>query len=136
MIPVERLIRRLEPEQSALVLGLKLSKDPTRGEQMKIAVTSQNRKTVTQHAGRCRKFYIFQILEGQVAKKELLELPKEQSFRESSSQLSHPLDDVDVLITKGMGPGLAMRLQEKGIESTTTDVDDPDEAVRSYLNIA
>lgn len=112
------------------------SKRPTREDLMKIAVTSQNRKTVTQHAGRCRKFSIFHIEEGQVAQKELLELPKEQSFRESSSQLSHPLDDIDVLITKGMGAGLAMRLQEKGIESTTTDVDDPDEAVRSYLKNA
>ncbi|SNB54432.1 Predicted Fe-Mo cluster-binding protein, NifX family [Marinobacter sp. es.042] len=103
---------------------------------MKIAVTSQNRKTVTQHAGRCRKFLIFHIVEGLVVKKELLELPKEQSFRESSSQLPHPLDDVDVLITGGMGSGLAMRLQEKGIESITTEDDDPEAAIRRYLNMS
>tara|TARA_R110000851_G_scaffold197967_1_gene349114 strand:+ start:39192 stop:39545 length:354 start_codon:yes stop_codon:yes gene_type:complete len=116
MISVEVLIRRLEPLQPALNPELKLSKHLDREDMMKIVVTSQNRKTVTQHAGRCRKFLLFHITEGQVAKKKLLELPKEQSFRESSSQLPHPLDDIDVLITKGMGFGLAMRLDEKDIE--------------------
>ncbi len=135
MISVEGLIRRLEPLQPALIPELKLSKHLNREDLMKIAVTSQNRKTVTQHAGRCRKFFIFHITEGQVAKKELLELPKEQSFRESSSQLPHPLDDIDVLITRGMGAGLAMRLRQKGIESVTTEDDDPDAVVRRYLNI-
>jgi len=136
MISVEGLIRRLEPLQPALISELKLSKHPNREDLMKIAVTSQNRKTVTQHAGRCRKFFVFHIVEGEVAKKELLELLKEQSFRESSSRLPHPLDDIDVLITKGMGSGLAMRLQEKGIESVTTEDDDPETAVRRYLNIS
>ncbi|PHQ26049.1 nitrogen fixation protein [Marinobacter guineae] len=136
MISVERLIRRLELLQPALNPELKLSKHPNREDLMKIAVTSQNRKTVTQHAGRCRKFFIFHIVEGQVAKKELLELPKEQSFRESSSQLPHPLDDIDVLITRGMGSGLAMRLNEKGIESVITEDEDPEKAVRSYLTIS
>ncbi len=28
---------------------------------MKIAVTSQNRKTITDHAGKCRKFWLFDI---------------------------------------------------------------------------
>jgi predicted Fe-Mo cluster-binding NifX family protein len=134
MISVEGLIRRLEPLQPAPIPELKLSKHPNREDLMKIAVTSQNRKTVTQHAGRCRKFLLFHIVEGQVAKKELLELPKEQSFRESSSQLPHPLDDIDVLITRGMGSGLAMRLKQKGIESVTTEDDDPDAAVHQYLN--
>ncbi|SNC74871.1 Predicted Fe-Mo cluster-binding protein, NifX family [Marinobacter sp. es.048] len=101
---------------------------------MKIAVTSQNRKTVTQHAGRCRKLFIFHIQEGQVIEKKLLELPKEQSFRESSSHSPHPLDDVDVLITRGMGLGLAKRLQEKGIDSVTTEEEDPEAAVHRYLN--
>jgi predicted Fe-Mo cluster-binding NifX family protein len=63
---------------------------------MKIAVTSQNHKIVTQHAGRCRKFWIFSI------DKKLLELPKTQSLHESSTHEPHPLDDIDVLITAGI----------------------------------
>ena len=33
---------------------------------MQIAVTSQNRKTVTEHAGKCRKFWIYDIKTGRV----------------------------------------------------------------------
>lgn len=101
---------------------------------MKIAVTSQNRKTVTQHAGRCRKFFIFTIANGQVLNKELLELPKEQSFRESPSQLPHPLDDIDILITGGAGEGLVTRLNRKGIECIVTEESDPERAVWLYLS--
>jgi len=101
---------------------------------MKIAVTSQNRKIVTQHAGRCRKFFIFDVENGQAVSKELLELPKEQSFRESPSQLPHPLDDIDVLITGGMGEGLITRLKGKGIECFVTEESDPERAVSLYLS--
>jgi predicted Fe-Mo cluster-binding NifX family protein len=49
---------------------------------MKIAVASQNRKGITGHTGRCRKFWIFQIGNAAIAAKELLELPKEQSLHD------------------------------------------------------
>jgi predicted Fe-Mo cluster-binding NifX family protein len=47
---------------------------------MKIAVASQNRHQITEHAGRCRKFWIYEISHDAVTRKELLELPKEQSY--------------------------------------------------------
>lgn len=65
---------------------------------MKIAVASQNRKTVTGHAGKCRKFWIYGIDHDSVKGKTLLELPTDQSFHASHGQ-PHPLDDVQVLIT-------------------------------------
>ncbi|EIC29959.1 MULTISPECIES: NifB/NifX family molybdenum-iron cluster-binding protein [Methylomicrobium] len=74
---------------------------------MKIAVASQNRKDITGHTGRCRKFWIYRIENGVVAGKELLELPKEQSFHESSPLELSPLDDdVQVLIAGGMGASI------------------------------
>ena len=42
---------------------------------MKIAVASQNRKQVTGHTGRCRKYWIYEVADGQVTDKVLLELP-------------------------------------------------------------
>lgn len=33
---------------------------------MKIAITSLNRKRITEHAGRCRKFWIFMIDENSI----------------------------------------------------------------------
>ena len=100
---------------------------------MKIAVTSQNRKTITEHAGRCRKFWVFSIENNRIIKEELLELKKEQSFHESPHHEPHPLDSIDVLISGGMGQGLIKRLQRKAIIGLITKESDPKEATELYL---
>ncbi len=100
---------------------------------MKIAVTSQNRRTITEHAGKCRKFWVYDIDQGQTISKTLLELPLEQSFHESSPHEPHPLDGVQVLIAASMGPGLSQRLSAKGIMALMTSETDPDQAVAAYV---
>ena len=101
---------------------------------MKIAVTSQNRKSITEHAGRCRKFWIFIIENNKIVDRKLLELTKEQSFHESSPHEPHPLDDIDILIAGDMGQGLVMRLERKGIKALITKENDPEKGVLLYLN--
>ncbi|MDO6562541.1 NifB/NifX family molybdenum-iron cluster-binding protein [Amphritea sp. 1_MG-2023] len=99
---------------------------------MKIAVTSQNRKTVTKHAGTCRKFWIYTIVDQQITEQQLLELPKEQSFH--NSETAGPLVEmIDVLLTGGMGEGLPRRLARSGITALITDETDPTTAVNRYL---
>ncbi len=100
---------------------------------MKIAVTSQNRRTITEHAGKCRKFWVYEINQDQMITKTLLELPIEQAFHQSSPQAPHPLDDVQVLIAGGMGSGLSRRLAAKNIKALVTAETDPDQAVLAYL---
>jgi predicted Fe-Mo cluster-binding NifX family protein len=100
---------------------------------MKIAVASQNRREITGHAGRCRKYWIYDIDDQQTTNKVLLELPKEQSFHESSPQAAHPLDEVTVLISGGMGQGMLRRLATKGIIGIVTEEKEPDAAVSAYL---
>jgi hypothetical protein len=39
----------------------------TRRIEMKIAVTSQNRKTITSHAGKCRKFWVYEVEDAECA---------------------------------------------------------------------
>ena len=101
---------------------------------MKIAVASQNREQITEHAGRCRKFWIYETEENTVAHKKLLELPKEQSFHDSSPHAPHPLDDAQVLIAGNMGTGLVRRLEARGIKAVITPETDPDKAVAAYLD--
>ena len=101
---------------------------------MKIAVASQNRREITDHTGRCRKFWIYEIENGTIANKNLLELPKEQSFHDSSPHEPSPLDDVQVLIAGGMGTGLVRRLENRSIEPLITTETNPDQAVEDYLN--
>ncbi len=101
---------------------------------MKIAVASQNRKTVTGHAGKCRKFWLFDVQGAEVLGKRLLELPMDQTFHASHGSGSHPLQDVNVLIAGGMGTGLQQRLKQKGILAVATAESDPERAVAAWLD--
>lgn len=99
----------------------------------RIAVASQNRRDITEHAGRCRNFWLFDVDGGRVAGRSLLELPREASFHDSSPHARHLLDGVDLLIAGGMGEGLQARLARKGIEAVVTTERDPEHAVQLWL---
>ncbi len=101
---------------------------------MKIAVTSQNRKTVTGHAGKCRKFWIYHTEFAEIVDRRLLELPIEQSLHACSHDAPHPLDEVNVLISGGLGNGLQKRLKQRGIVAVATADADLDHAVTAWLN--
>jgi len=103
---------------------------------MKIAITSQNRKTITEHAGMCRKFWVYEVHDQSVVGKTLVELDKEQSFHEvahADSAAPHPLDGISLLIAGGAGRGLQNRLAQRGIEVIVTTATDPDQAVADWL---
>jgi len=99
---------------------------------MKIAVSSQDKAHITGHLGHCRKFWIYNLEADQVQGKDLFELTKDQIFHESSPQQTHPLDGVEVLISGGMGRGLARRLETMGIVPIITPETDPDAAISAY----
>ena len=100
---------------------------------MKIAVSSQNQTNVTGHLGHCQKFWIYDVDDTTIQNKQLLQLTMNQSFHESSPKETHPLDDVQVLISGSMGNGLACRLEAKDIKPIVTAETDPDAAVTAYL---
>ena len=100
---------------------------------MKIAVTSQNRKEVTGHAGRCRKFWVFEVQDQDIVGRELLELAKEQCLHDMAPGIAAPLEAVNVLIVGGMGSGLRERLARQRIRVVVTQEKDPERAVRLWL---
>lgn len=100
---------------------------------MKIAVASQHKTNVTGHLGHCQKFWIYDVDTKTIQTKELLQLTKDQSFHESSPKHSHPLDTLQVMISGGMGRGLAHRLEAKDIQPIITPETDPDTAVNADL---
>lgn len=100
---------------------------------MLIAVSSQNRRTITGHAGKCRRFLVYQVEDNQVTGRQLLELPLEQTFHGRQGHGPHLLDGVNALISGGMGSGLYARLRQRGIDGLVTDETDPDRAVAAYL---
>lgn len=100
---------------------------------MQIAVASQNRRQITGHTGRCRRFWLYKIDRDTVVEKSLLELAKEATFRQSPASAPHPLDEVDVLICGGMGEGLRRRLGNRGITAIVSGETDPERAIQAYL---
>lgn len=100
---------------------------------MHIAVTSQNSRQITQHAGKCRKFWLYDIEQGVVTEKKLLELPADATLHAQHHALPAPLAGINVLITGGMGSGLYHRLMQHGILPVITVEEAPDLAVAAFL---
>lgn len=96
---------------------------------MKIAVTSQDSETVTDHAGRCRTFWVYDTEFAEIRGKQLLELG--ETFRDA---LPGALDDINVLITGGLAGAMRYRLKQQGIQAVATLERDPDRAVASWLD--
>ena len=103
---------------------------------MQIAVTSQNQKTVTQHAGKCRKFWIYDVELGRIVGRHLVEVSIERSLHACGDSLPAPLAHINTLISAGMGSHLHQRLMQMGIKPVLTNETDPDKAVHAYLNNA
>jgi len=101
---------------------------------MKIAVTSQNFKTITGHAGKTRRFLIYsQNEQGEWQESERLDLPKEMAMHEFRG-VKHPIETADVLITGGCGHGFIHRMQTLDIQVVTTSESDPLFAVTQYAS--
>ena len=99
---------------------------------LRIAVASQNRRTVTGHAGRCRRFRVYDAASR--APIGDIELSPEQVLHGHTLDAAHPLAQVQVLIAAGIGDGLARRLERAGITSYSSAADDPACAVADYLD--
>ena len=101
---------------------------------MRIAVTSQNFRTITPHAGVTRCFLVYEGERGEVpCASERLDLPKEMALREFADRGPHPIDKVDTLIVGSAGPGFVRRLASRGIDVIVTSETDPTTAVTKYL---
>lgn len=101
---------------------------------MRIAVTSQNFREVTGHAGHTRRFLVFDVSEsGAVNLVDRLDLPKEFAIHAFDHRDHHPIYDMDVLITGGAGEGFIQRLAGRGVRVATTSETDPEVGVHAFL---
>jgi predicted Fe-Mo cluster-binding NifX family protein len=100
---------------------------------VKIAVTSQNFRSVTGHAGKSRRFIIFDVEAlRDTSVVTHLDLPLEMTFHEFAGG-KHPLDDVDVILTASAGQGFIAQLAQRGVQVITCGESDPHQAVQDYL---
>ena len=97
-----------------------------------IALTTQNRRHVTPHAGRCRHFMVKRVGDGCEGEWESRALAKEQTLFSCAEGLPDALRDVDVIITASAGPGLQARLARHGVQLIITDILLPEQALAAW----
>jgi predicted Fe-Mo cluster-binding NifX family protein len=105
---------------------------------MKIALSCQDGLTISGHAGHCTKFVIYTISDGKIESSSILEIEKERTFHNVLHNImlpfmSHPLFNVDVIMSGSMGAGFIEKMKIKGIEAIPTSEKVPEIAVAKYL---
>jgi|SaaInlStandDraft_3_1057020.scaffolds.fasta_scaffold31377_1 predicted Fe-Mo cluster-binding NifX family protein len=100
---------------------------------MKVAVTSQDKHSITGNAEKCRKFWVFQIMEGRLFSRELLELSEKHSLDIKPQKEPHPLDNIQVLITGEIGKKLRKQMRKKDVRVIITKETNPVKAVKDLI---
>jgi predicted Fe-Mo cluster-binding NifX family protein len=101
---------------------------------MRVAVTSQNFRTVTGHAGKARRFIVFEAGADRPPREaERLDLDIDMAIHGFDPRARHPLDGMDVLVTGGCGEGFKRHMAARGVRVVVTAETDPARAVADLL---
>lgn len=120
---------------------------------MKIAVLTDDGKTISRHFGRAHFYLVFNIEDGKITDKEMRDKIGHRHFADQPHTdqpgMPHGMDDAshqkhvsmteaiadcEVVIGGGMGMGAFRSMQSLGIKPVLTDLDDIETAVQSYLD--
>ncbi len=120
---------------------------------MKIAIITDDEKTISQHFGRANYYVVLTIENGQIVQREMREKlshkhlaselhehPGESGRRHGfdpasqslHAQMSQTITDCEALICGGMGTGAYESIKELGIRPIITDVEEIDTAALDY----
>ncbi|MEY6433520.1 NifB/NifX family molybdenum-iron cluster-binding protein [Thioalkalicoccus limnaeus] len=100
---------------------------------MRIAITSQNFRTITSHAGKSRRFLIYEVeREAPPNEVDRLDLPHGMALHDYHGD-DHPLfvAGLDAIVTGGAGSGFVQRMARHGIQVLATSETDPLVALRA-----
>jgi predicted Fe-Mo cluster-binding NifX family protein len=100
---------------------------------MRIAVSSQNFRTITGHAGKTRRFLIYALApDSEPTEIERLELPKDLTLHAYHGP-DHPLyqRQLDAVLTASAGEKFVERMNRQGIEVITTAESDIQAALQA-----
>ncbi|MBK1647251.1 NifB/NifX family molybdenum-iron cluster-binding protein [Rhabdochromatium marinum] len=100
---------------------------------MRIAISSQNFRTITSHAGKSRRFMLFDIdADSTITERERLELPKGMSLHDTGGP-HHPLFEQGLthFLTGSAGERFVERMAAQGIEVIQTSATDIPEALKT-----
>jgi len=120
---------------------------------MKIAVITDDGKTISRHFGRAGYYQIVEIKNGEIINREMREkvghsefAHREQRHYGSSEgsgmdpashskhiRMAEKISDCSALICGGMGRGAYQSMETVGIKPLVTKIEDIDEAIDAYL---
>lgn len=101
---------------------------------MRVAVASSDYTKVSGHAGRARKWLLFDVGEGgQISEPSRVELESEMVFHYFEHDRPHPLDGITAIIAHSAGDGFLKHMEKRGITVALTAETDATKAVANYL---
>jgi predicted Fe-Mo cluster-binding NifX family protein len=110
---------------------------------MKIAVVTNDGRTISAHFGRARAYVVVTVEDGQVVAREQRERPDPDNQEQTESattaggghhgQAIAPIQDCDVVLSRGMGAGMHLTLQRAHIRPIMTDIVNIDEALKTFM---
>jgi predicted Fe-Mo cluster-binding NifX family protein len=114
---------------------------------MKIALVTDDHQTISAHFGRAQFYEIFTLEAGKVTNRETIarsfpqmlaigaghEPEGEHSHQHDHNAMITPIADCQALLTRGMGRGAHLSLQEHDIQPIITDIHEIQAAVEAYL---
>jgi predicted Fe-Mo cluster-binding NifX family protein len=119
---------------------------------VKIAVITDDGKTISQHFGRAQHYLVVTVEDGRILGQEMRDKAGHHTFapHESSSasgphgfdpasrsrhaQMLGTIQDCQAVLAGGMGLGMQRNLEEVGIRPVLTDVRDIQEAVQAFID--
>jgi predicted Fe-Mo cluster-binding NifX family protein len=120
---------------------------------MKIAVITDDGKTISQHFGRAPYYMVFSIEEGKIAKREMRDKLGHNQFsavgpeehhheqhgldavsHDKHTQMAGSISDCQALLCGGMGMGAYESMRRLNIQPIVTDLRDIEAAVQAYID--
>ena len=124
---------------------------------MRIAIVSDNERTISQHFGRAEKYIVVSFEQEKIIERKSLPKvgfchsshrhqgrhenrsdPRGSGFghrsRVSHEQMFENIKDCDILVSRGMGRGAYVDLQQLGIKPIITDIEDIEVAIQAVMD--
>jgi len=128
---------------------------PSTGEIMKIAVITDDGKTISQHFGRANYYAVLTLENGTITQREMRDKLSHKHFanephehpeaagqrhgfdpaaQSRHGQMAETITDCEALLCRGMGTGAYESMKARGIRPIVTDIETIDEAALAYSN--
>lgn len=122
---------------------------------MKIAVITDDGKTISQHFGRANHYAVLTIENGIIAQRDLRDKPSHTHFARDAhehsdepgqrhgfdpasqsrhTQMADVIADCEALLCRGMGSGAYESMKARGVRPIVTDIETIDEAALAYVS--